>query len=147
MEFELKGAMKKYRRMRSLRRTGMAVIALGATFAPWLLDLGRTDTLICWLGASTALMTSELGIGRQLTAFRAAGSFPGILVSQRRSVAIIASIPADFPAHRRGRAAQQPSHRSCRSMDRNASRYLLAFRERQRQPLVTPGSWTNPTVR
>ena len=32
-------------------------------------------------------------------------------------------------------------------MYRNASRYFLAFRERQRQPLVTPGSWTNPTVR
>jgi hypothetical protein len=52
----------------------------------------------------------------------------------------------DFPAHRRGRAAQQSSHRSGRSMYRNASRYLLAFRERQRQSRATPRSWTNPTV-
>ena len=57
MEFELKGALKKYRRMRSWRRAGMAIIALGAMSAPWLLDLGRTDTLICWLGAFTLWVT------------------------------------------------------------------------------------------
>ena len=51
-----------------------------------------------------------------------------------------------FPAHRRGRAAQQPGHRACRSMDRNASRYLLAFRERQRQSRATPRNWTNSSV-
>jgi hypothetical protein len=34
MEFELKGALKKYRRMRSWRRAGMAIIALGAMSAP-----------------------------------------------------------------------------------------------------------------
>ena len=45
MEFELKGALKKYRRMRSWRRAGMAIVAIGAMAAPWLLDLGRTDTL------------------------------------------------------------------------------------------------------
>jgi hypothetical protein len=60
MEFELKGALKKYRRMRSWRRAGMAIVAIGAMAAPWLLDLGRTDTLICWLGALTLFMTSEL---------------------------------------------------------------------------------------
>jgi len=53
MEFELKGALKKYRRMRSWRRAGMAIMALGTMLAPWLLNLGRTDTLICWLGAFT----------------------------------------------------------------------------------------------
>jgi hypothetical protein len=53
MEFELKGALKKYRRMRSWRRAGIAIMALGTISAPWLLNLGRTDTLICWLGALT----------------------------------------------------------------------------------------------
>jgi hypothetical protein len=38
----------------------MAVIAIGAMSAPWLLGLGRTDTLVCWLGAFTAWMTGEL---------------------------------------------------------------------------------------
>jgi hypothetical protein len=50
MEFELKDALKKYRRMRSWRRAGMAIMAIGAMAAPWLLDLGRTDGLICWPG-------------------------------------------------------------------------------------------------
>ncbi len=31
-------------------------------------------------------------------------------------------------------------------MDRNASRYLLAFRERQRQSRAAPRGWTNSTV-
>jgi hypothetical protein len=73
MEFELKGALKKYRRMRSLRRTGMAIIALGAIIAPWLLDLGRTDTLICWLGAFTAWMTGELEMRLKTIQLRLAG--------------------------------------------------------------------------
>ena len=60
MEFELKGALKKYRRMRSWRRDGIAIMALGAVTAPWLLGLGRTDTLLCWLGALTLWMTAEL---------------------------------------------------------------------------------------
>jgi hypothetical protein len=47
MEFELKGALKKYRRMRSWRRAVMAIVALGAVSAPWLLYLGQTDTLVC----------------------------------------------------------------------------------------------------
>ena len=64
---------------------------------------------------------SQPGISRQLTAFRAAGSFPGILVSQRRSVAVVASIPArSLPADRQG-SGPATSHRSCRSIYRNAS--------------------------
>jgi hypothetical protein len=73
MEFELKGALNKYRRMRSLRRTGMAIIALGAVFAPWLLGLGRTDTLICWLGAFTAWTTGELEMRLKTIQIRLAG--------------------------------------------------------------------------
>jgi hypothetical protein len=73
MEFELKGALKKYRRMRSWRRAGMAVIAIGAMCAPWLLGLGRIDTLICWLGAFTAWMTGELEMRLKTIQIRLAG--------------------------------------------------------------------------
>ena len=73
MEFELKGALKKYRRMRSWRRTGMAVVAIGAMSARWLLNLGRTDTLICWLGAFTLWMTGELEMRLKTIQIRLAG--------------------------------------------------------------------------
>jgi len=67
--------------------------------------------------------------------------------SEGRSVAIIAAIPVDFSAHRRRRAARQPSHRSCQSMYRNASRFLLAFRERQCQPRTMSRRGTNAPMR
>ena len=73
MEFERKGALKKYRRMRSWRRAGMAIMALGTMLAPWLLNLGRTDTLICWLGAFTLGMTSELEMRLKTMQIRLAG--------------------------------------------------------------------------
>jgi len=73
MEFELKGALKKYRRMRSWRRAGMAIMALGAVFAPWFLGLARTDTLICWLGAFTLWMTGELEMRLKTIQIRLAG--------------------------------------------------------------------------
>ena len=55
----------------------------------------------------------------------------------------LAAIPADFPAHRRRRAAQQHGHRSCRLMRCNASGNLLAFRERQCQPRAMSRCGTN----
>jgi hypothetical protein len=73
MEFELKGALKKYRRTRSWRRAGMAIMALAAISAPWLLDLSRTDTLICWLGAFTLWMTGELEMRLKTIQIRLAG--------------------------------------------------------------------------
>ena len=73
MEFELKGALKKYRRMRSWRRTVIAIVALGALCAPWLLHLGQTDTLICWLGAFTAWTLSELEMRLKTIQIRLAG--------------------------------------------------------------------------
>jgi hypothetical protein len=60
MESGVKAALKKYHRMRSLRRTGTAIMAAGVISSPWLLDLGRTDSLICWLGGFVVWMTSEL---------------------------------------------------------------------------------------
>jgi hypothetical protein len=73
MEFELKGALKKYRRMRSWRRAGMAIMAVGAMSAPWLLDLGRTDTLICWFGAFTLWTAGELEMRLKTIQIRFAG--------------------------------------------------------------------------
>jgi hypothetical protein len=73
MEFELKGALRKYRRMRSWRRAGLAIVALGASSAPWLLDLGRTEGLICWLGAFTVWMTGELEMRLKTIQVRLAG--------------------------------------------------------------------------
>jgi hypothetical protein len=51
MEFELTGALKKYRRMRGWRSflVGLA-IPLGVA-VPWYYDFNRTDTLICLAGA------------------------------------------------------------------------------------------------
>jgi hypothetical protein len=73
MEFELKGALKKYRRMRSWRRAGMAIMALSAMSAPWLLNLGPTDSLICWLGGFTLWATGELEMRLKTIQLRLAG--------------------------------------------------------------------------
>jgi hypothetical protein len=51
----------------------MAIVALGAISAPWLLDLGRTDTVICWLGAAVVWMTGELEIRLKTIQVRLAG--------------------------------------------------------------------------
>ncbi|SHN87170.1 hypothetical protein [Bradyrhizobium erythrophlei] len=73
MEFELKGALKKYRRMRSWRRAGMVIVVLGALTAPWFFSLGQTDTLICFLGAFTVSMASELEMRLKTIQIRLAG--------------------------------------------------------------------------
>lgn len=67
MEFELKGALKKYRWMRSSRHAGMAIAA------PWLLDFGRTETLICSLGALVVVMTGQLEMRLKTIQIRLAG--------------------------------------------------------------------------
>jgi hypothetical protein len=51
----------------------MAIMALGAVAAPWLLNLGRTDTLICWLGALILWMTGELEMRLKTIQIRLAG--------------------------------------------------------------------------
>ena len=48
-------------------------MALGAMSAPWLLNLGRTDGLTCWLGALTLFMTSELEMRLKTMQIRLAG--------------------------------------------------------------------------
>lgn len=73
MQFELKGALKKYRRMRSWRRAGIAIVAIGTIAAPWLLDLGRTDTTICYLAAGILWLLSELEMRMKTIQVRLAG--------------------------------------------------------------------------
>ncbi len=58
---------------RAARSTRITVTALAAISAPWLLDLGRTDTLICWLGAFTLWVTSELEMRLKTIQIRLAG--------------------------------------------------------------------------
>jgi hypothetical protein len=60
MQFELKGALKKYRRMRSWRRIVLVVVVLGVIGWPWAYDFSRTDTLICWVGAFVFWIFGEL---------------------------------------------------------------------------------------
>ena|SRR5438105_4698230 len=84
MEFELRGALKKYRRMRVWRRTAMAVMVLGAIVAPMALDLGRTDTLIWCLGALTLWMTSELEMRLKTMQIRLAGMSDQLNALSRR---------------------------------------------------------------
>jgi hypothetical protein len=51
----------------------MTIAALGAVAAPSFLGLGRTDTLISYLGAFTALMLSELEMRLKTIQIRLAG--------------------------------------------------------------------------
>lgn len=84
MEFELKGALKKYRRMRSWRRAGMLIVVLGALIAPWFFSLGRTDTLICFLGAFTVSVTTELEMRLKTIQIRLAGMSDRLNAVSRR---------------------------------------------------------------
>jgi hypothetical protein len=73
MEFELKGALKKYRRMRTWRRAATAIVAIGAMFASLMLELGLTDTLICWLGSFALWMAGEFEMRPKTIQIRLAG--------------------------------------------------------------------------
>src|ERR1700757_3690995 len=85
-------------------------------------------------------------IGGQFTTFRTTSPFPGLLIGRRRAVTIIAAIAADLPAHRRGRAAQQPGYRSRRLIERYSSGYFLALCKCQCQPWAAPWRGTNSSV-
>ena len=51
----------------------MTIMALGAISAPWLLDLSRTDGLICWLGAFALWTIGELEMRLKTMQIRLAG--------------------------------------------------------------------------
>jgi hypothetical protein len=73
MEFELKAAMKRYRRERSWRRISMKIIASGVLSAPWAFDLGRTDMLICFLSWGVVCIAWELEMRLKTMQLRLAG--------------------------------------------------------------------------
>jgi hypothetical protein len=73
MEFELKGALKKYRRIKSARSFSRAIVAVIGVVAPWYLDFSRTDTLICWLGVLVFWMCSQLETRLKTMQIRMAG--------------------------------------------------------------------------
>lgn len=73
MEFELKGALKKYGRMRSWRRIAAGAVALGGINAPWLLDFNRTDSLILWVGVLVFWSIAELEVRLKTIQVRLAG--------------------------------------------------------------------------
>jgi|SRR3954447_12012284 hypothetical protein len=73
MEFELKGALKKYGRMRAGRHTAMLLMAAAAFSIPWLLNLSRTDTLVCLLGAVVFVMTGQIEMRLKTIQIRLAG--------------------------------------------------------------------------
>src|SRR6266700_7064835 len=76
---------------------------------------------------------TEPSTARQLTSFRPTGPHIGGFVSKSRTVAIMASIAAYLPAHRRRGPAQNPRHRATGAMGRKPSGDLLPFRQAQSQ--------------
>src|SRR3954452_5505971 len=73
MEFELKGALKKYSRMRAWRRAGMMIFVTGALLATNLFDLSRTELLICYIGVFGLWTASELEMRLKTMQIRLAG--------------------------------------------------------------------------
>ena len=60
MELELKGALKKYRRIKAWRSFGLGLAILITIAVPWLLEFNHTDTLICVLGALMLMLVAQL---------------------------------------------------------------------------------------
>jgi len=73
MEFELKGALKKYSRMRSFRQTAKLFVIPLAFAVPWFYDFGRTDTLICLVGAFVFVGVLETELRLKTMQVRLAG--------------------------------------------------------------------------
>jgi len=78
MEFELKGALKKYRRMRSRRRWGMMIFGTGVLLGTNFFDLSRTDMLICYVGVFGLWTASELEMRLKTIQIRLAGMSDGL---------------------------------------------------------------------
>jgi len=60
MEFTLDGALRKYRRMRAWRSFALVAITFTGALAPAVLEFGRTDSLICWIGAAIVGLLGHL---------------------------------------------------------------------------------------
>jgi hypothetical protein len=73
MEFELKGALKKYRRMRSWRRFMTGAIIPVSLAIPWFYEFTRTETLICVAIGCVVWGVSEIELRLKTMQIRLAG--------------------------------------------------------------------------
>jgi hypothetical protein len=73
MEYELKGALKKYRRMRGWRQFGMYAAAVFGLSVPWLMSFGQTDTLICYAGTLVFVLGGQIEMRLKTIQIRLAG--------------------------------------------------------------------------
>jgi hypothetical protein len=73
MEFELKGALKKYRRMRSWRRLMTGAIIPVSLAIPWFNEWGKTDILICVAIGCVVWGVSEIELRLKTMQIRLAG--------------------------------------------------------------------------
>lgn len=73
MEFDLKGALKKYRRMRSRRRFAMWAILGAAIITPLLLGMNRPETLICLIAGLLVWTGGEIEMRLKTIQVRLAG--------------------------------------------------------------------------
>jgi hypothetical protein len=73
MEFELKGALKKYRRMRMWRQILLGFAPAMGLAVPWLWGFGQTDTLICIVGSLVVMLCGHLELRLKTIQIRLAG--------------------------------------------------------------------------
>jgi hypothetical protein len=73
MEFELKGALEKYRKKRSRRRFGAVAFVTAGMTMPWIFSLNQTDTILCWLFALVLWGFAETELRLKTIQIRLAG--------------------------------------------------------------------------
>src|ERR1043166_9124595 len=73
MEFTLKGASKKYRRMRGWRFFLMNAALPAALGIPWYFDFTRTETIICIVGTMLFTVAGHLEMRLKTIQVRLAG--------------------------------------------------------------------------
>ena len=73
MHFDLKGALKSYRRMRAWRHCMMFATVIAALVAAWAFALTRTDTLLCLLGALVLVTAGQIEMRLKTMQIRLAG--------------------------------------------------------------------------
>lgn len=72
MEFDLKRALKKHNRRRALRNAYIGLAIPAGIGVPQLFDFGRTDTLICIVGALVVSLVGHLEVRLKVVQVRLA---------------------------------------------------------------------------
>jgi hypothetical protein len=73
MHFDLKSALRGYRRMRAWRHIMIMAVVPAAFILPWTFDLNRTESIICGVGALVVAMTGHLEMRLKTMQIRLAG--------------------------------------------------------------------------